>query len=175
MGELLKFMQDLFISKNSVCSYRRDATGGFTVLYAMLVAGTLLSVGLVMFEISSKQISFATIVRDSNIAQYAADTGEECALYWDNNYSDEPSAFDAVSPTGVRCGGQDIVLAPSVIGNIKTITFTLNLTQRGGQGCTGVTVTKINSTPKVTRIESRGHNVCDSGANTIERTVQTSY
>ena len=56
---------------------------GFTTLFAILIAALLLSVGLAIFEITIKQVIFSTIVRDSNEAIYAADTGAECALYWD--------------------------------------------------------------------------------------------
>ncbi len=119
-------------------SYRR----GFTLLFATLIAALLLAVGLAVFDIIFKEVSFATIVRDSNTAIYAADTGIECAEYWDFQCQNAqnsgvcsaaqgPTAFaqpnnNSSPPTkGVLCAGQDIALygSPGGMGGPWLITY----------------------------------------------------
>lgn len=93
----------------------------------MLVASLALSVGLVIYDLFLRGLSLSQIATQSQYAIYAADTGAECALYWDikyrNNYAGDldGSAFATSSnmlsaETGggaaagsVVCNGIDIV------------------------------------------------------------------
>lgn len=56
---------------------------GFTLFYAVLVASLMLAIGLAIFNITFKEFVLSSGARDSAGAFYAADTGLECALYWD--------------------------------------------------------------------------------------------
>jgi len=56
---------------------------GFAVLFAILIASFLITLGISIFTISLKEIQIVTSARDSQIAYYAADSARECALYWD--------------------------------------------------------------------------------------------
>ena len=58
-------------------------SGGFVLSFAVLVAGILLSIGLAIFTITLKELILSGSGRESQFAFYAADTGGECALYWD--------------------------------------------------------------------------------------------
>jgi hypothetical protein len=101
---------------------------GFTIFFAVLVASLALAVGLSIYDILVREIQLSGIATQSQYAIYAADTGAECALYWDNQYktvspSDaDGSAFATSSDytvgdtangtTGVvTCNTQDIVQA----------------------------------------------------------------
>jgi len=81
---------------------------GFTLLLAALVASIVLALGTSIFGLVQKEIILSSIGRDSQYAFYAADTGAECALYWDVRYRyfgvDEP-----VDPVpALRCAEDDI-------------------------------------------------------------------
>lgn len=56
---------------------------GFALLFAILTASLILTVGLAIFNITLKEFVLSSQIRDSQFAFYAADTGLECALYWD--------------------------------------------------------------------------------------------
>jgi hypothetical protein len=60
-----------------------NSQAGFSVLFAALIGGLLLSVGVAILSITLKQITLASAGRESQKAFYAADTGTECALYLD--------------------------------------------------------------------------------------------
>src|ERR1035437_7066542 len=55
----------------------------FAVLFAVLLASFLITLGISIFNISLKEIQIVTSARDSQIAYYVADSARECALYWD--------------------------------------------------------------------------------------------
>lgn len=58
---------------------------GFTLLFAILVAVMVLAVGASIINISLKQVILSGSGRESQFAFYAANTGMECALFWDLN------------------------------------------------------------------------------------------
>lgn len=56
---------------------------GFTLLFAVIVSTLVLAVGGSIINIALKQVILSGVGRDSQYAFYAANTGIECALYWD--------------------------------------------------------------------------------------------
>ena len=66
---------------------------GFTLLLAALISSVVLALGISIFEIALKQINLSSMGRDSQFAFYAADTGAECALYWDVRSDIHPDTF----------------------------------------------------------------------------------
>lgn len=58
---------------------------GFTLLFAVLVSIMILAVGASIINIALKQVILSGSGRESQFAFYAANTGLECALYWDLN------------------------------------------------------------------------------------------
>lgn len=81
---------------------------GFTLLLAALVASIVLALGTSIFGLVQKEIILSSLGRDSQYAFYAADTGAECALYWDVRYRyfgvDEPTEH----VPALRCDAQII-------------------------------------------------------------------
>lgn len=61
----------------------KNKQGGFTLLFAVLVSTLILAVGASMITIALKQLTLSSAGRESQFAFYAANTGLECALYWD--------------------------------------------------------------------------------------------
>lgn len=166
----------------------------------MLIAALLLAVGLAIFDIFSKQVSFARTVRDSNYAIYAADTGAECAMYWDfkcesagvcaaNTVAFATSSDSSVTGAPLMCNGQDIRLDNQDILSANgytttaaplsaTTSFAIYLAEGEVPYCVLVQVVKKADAGGVasTEIISRGYNTCDASNHTrIERAYLVSY
>ena len=78
---------------------------GFTLLLAALVASVVLALGTSIFSLVQKEITLSSIGRDSQFAFYAADTGVECALYWDARHQ---IFADEVPPSEITCDTQTV-------------------------------------------------------------------
>ena len=157
---------------------RASFTAGFTLLYASLVSALLLSVGVAIFDITIKEVILSSIARDSAYAVYTADTGLECAFYWDfKNGGANVSAFatsstSAYTPT-FSCNNQSIT--PSRLVTLTAATSTFSMTLSPQSYCVTVTVAKYG-TPTNTTITSHGYNTCNtSDPRRIERTLQATY
>lgn len=89
---MLKFKFDKKNFTRRIRPRRIDGEGGagFALLVATLVSGLFLAISAVIFQIAYLQLLLSSTGRDSQFAFYAADTGAECALYWDRKYS-QPS------------------------------------------------------------------------------------
>jgi hypothetical protein len=61
---------------------------GFALLIALLITSVVLSVGVVLANITYKQALLSSTSNESLKAFYAADAAMECALYWDIHYND---------------------------------------------------------------------------------------
>src|SRR3989338_2430331 len=79
------------IKKRIALFGKRDK--GFTLLLASLVASVVLSLGIAIFGIASKQLMLSSMARDSQFAFYAADSGAECVFYWDIRDDIHPNTF----------------------------------------------------------------------------------
>lgn len=57
----------------------RSQQDGFALLYALLLTGAVLSVGVILMNIITKQLIFSSINRSSEVSYYyAANSGREC-------------------------------------------------------------------------------------------------
>ena len=75
-----------------------------------VISSLLLSIGISIYNITLKELILSSYGRNSQFAFYAADTGLECALYW--NIKD---AFSTTTPSTIECDGKTI---ENVGGNI---------------------------------------------------------
>ncbi len=79
---------------------------GFTIFIAMIIMATLLLISSSVVSLAVKQATLASAGRSSQAAFYAADSGIECALYWDvNNPNGEQSAFSITETSPITCNG----------------------------------------------------------------------
>ncbi|MEX0652400.1 MAG: pilus assembly PilX N-terminal domain-containing protein [Candidatus Paceibacterota bacterium] len=141
---------------------------GFTLLVAVLISGVLLSIGLAIFNITIKELLLSSSGRESQFAFYAADSGIECALYWDQ----KGSAFSTSTAGAIACNSTSI---PEVggLGYNSAMTFQFEVDGY----CSAVSVTKSETHPR-TKIESKGYNTtCDNTVNPrrIERAIRVTY
>jgi len=149
------------------------------MLIAIITTSMLLIVSFVVVNIALKQLVLANAGRESQYAFYAADSGTECAVYWDLIDS-TLSKFDTATPGTIVCNGQTIsdgsqtvktmpANQPSDIGGDSVSIFQLDFTK----GCAIVEVSKAGA---VTTIDSRGYNTCDTTASRrYERGVTLTY
>lgn len=147
---------------------------GFTLFIAIITTGTLLLISTGIINLAVKQSFISNSGRESQHAFYAADTGMECALYWDVKNPSGISAFATSTGSTIFCNrdgnnqGNQWVVGGSAISVINRINFLPD------PYCAIVTVTKGDNGS--TEIESLGYNTCDTAsARRVERAVRASY
>ena len=108
---------------------------GFTIFFAVLVASLSLSIGLAIYDLFVRELLLSQTATQSQYAIYAADTGIECALYWDIRFASlvpsdaDGSAFATSSDWNrggtadglntVTCNTQAIPLTSSVLTSLQ--------------------------------------------------------
>lgn len=177
----------------------KNSKAGFTLFIALVVTGLLLAIGFSIGNIVFKQIILSSTGKESQLAFFAADSGAECALYWDRKNAAGVSVVEGafatsslivVGPsTDIRCGGQPIYVlyrSDTVLDPVNaTTTFSVDFSKIDGnaeyRACARVTVIKNGP---YTQIDSRGYNAfldannedCDiSNPRTLERGLQLNY
>ncbi len=179
--------------------FKEKKNKGFTMLFAVLVSVLVLSVGASIITLALKQIRLSGSARDSQFAFYAANTGLECAEYWDWQFSPDGSMIfrsplEEAEYTGdednVTCVGNMIMDTSSdpeqwqypADGVIGVTRFWIKFEESDPliPYCAQVTVTKTRniSNPELidTKIDSRGYNTCDlDNSRRIERGLETNY
>ena len=162
---------------------------GFTLLTAIVTTGILLLISFLIANIAYKQLLIAFTNQESQTAFYSADSGIECATYWDVKNPNNPgiSAFSTTTSGSVACNNNSVITTnsqavpahgawasgQSLIGgggaNARS-SFLINLTQ----GC--VIVDVIKNANGSTKIDSYGYNTCTAGVlRRYERGVTVTY
>jgi len=96
---------------------------GFTIFFAVLVASLALAVGLSIYDLLVRELALSQIATQSQYAIYAADTGAECALYWDAkapSLGGSPSVFG--TSTTASWGASPVNCASNSSGVAENIT-----------------------------------------------------
>lgn len=152
---------------------------GFTLFVAIVVMGTLLLVVAGIVSLATRQALTSASGRESQNAFYAADTGIECALYWDVQNPAGTSAFATTSPPNPSTITCNSISIPNMGGHgdgSPTSVFSFDFLP-DDPFCATVTVTKayVSNVLKTT-IESKGYNTCDlSNPRRVERAVRATY
>jgi len=168
----------MFYSTNT--TYQR----GFALLYASLIASLLTAMGIIMFNIAQKELLLASAGRESQFAFYAADTGVECALYWDFKHNAFDTSTTYTNPA--YCGSGESARLKDFPNGSEGVFDGVN--GLGGTAktkfyfesegkCVYVTVQKNNSVP-FTVIESFGYNTaCNQQTHPrrLERAVRATF
>ena len=127
------------MNKNFKEKINKKSKTGFAVLFAVLLATFLISLGISIFSISLKEIQINASIRDSQAAYYAADSARECALYWDIKEGDFPACLDS------NCTTPSTSPTPTITCN--SIPFTLNFAHQAGSPIYSATSTLDSSAP----------------------------
>ncbi len=157
---------------------------GVVILFAILAIGLMVGIGVALSTLTQQQLILSSIGKQSQVAFYAADTGAECARYWDLahnafNTRDEDGNLVSVPITCANISPSDF----SVNDDGITSGFTIDIVSPSGfpsnnryNYCASVKVTK--KTTGETIIESRGYNlpcIANYSSRKVERAVRLTY
>jgi hypothetical protein len=160
---------------------KKSWSGGYTLLFAVLVSAIVLGVAVSILNIARKELILTSGARESQFAFYAADTGYECAEWYDSNTDFfSTTTWQFSSPQWVFGDGHANVQCNSLTQNSPvnwTVTnspyqfeFFVPISSTTGGPCADVIVTKQYQSvtladgsvlPNVltTTIDSKGYNV----------------
>src|SRR3972149_1496673 len=145
---------------------------GMTILFTMLVSAAVLAIAIGVANVALQETVLSASAKEGNVAFFAADTGAECAFYWDIN----KDVFKTAGTPSISCGGttQNV----SVAGSPLQAVFNLDLNQ--GANCAKIKLSKDVPNMGETQIESLGYNVpCGSISNQnpriVERAIRATY
>ncbi len=171
---------------------------GFALLMAVIVTSTLLLISFSLSDISFKELILSSAGRDSQIAFYAADSGVECAMFWDVRNplgSNGASAFSTSTAHIINCSGRSIFTdsvpnvptvpteTPTVVGgsfastppDVSIFVIDLDILPLDGLFNGPCAIVRVKKEQWVngfgaTTITSRGYNTCDRNSSTrLER------
>jgi len=147
---------------------------GFTLFVSIVIMGTVLLIATGVVSLAVKQAFISSAGKESQNAFYAADTGVECALFWDIHNPSGVSAFGTSTASSIYCNND--VSNPDnqwTVGGAYTSTIDY-ISFNPDPYCAVVTVTK--GVDGSTTIESKGYNTCDSSnPRRVERAVRAVY
>jgi len=167
-----------------------EANSGFTILFSVVFAALLLSVGISIFNIAIKELRLSSSGRESQFAFYAADTAMECALFYDgmgafkiasttftpvyrgttppacDSYvltQDPDPSLDLQKLTETDISNANICIGGIChTGNLKETSFSFKMNNL--PYCAHVYVRKADESPTdhgYTNVEVRGYNTCE--------------
>lgn len=161
---------------------KQSTSKGIALYIAITVTAVLVLVSFAVISIALRSVSIANAGKDSQEAFYAADSGDECALYWDVKNPTNPgtSAFATATSQSISCNSDAQNPANGSLfvgggGNNSTSTF--HVTFLPNPYCADVSVVKsyVSGVLK-TKIESKGYNTCDNTSPLrVERAIRVTY
>jgi Tfp pilus assembly protein PilX len=154
---------------------------GFALLFAVIVMSIVLSIIFSIADISYKQAELSGIGKDSQIAFYAADSGAECAQYWDNKHN----SFATTTTSSITCNGQaftvggEATLVPCPTDSssscaVSTFTYDIDPTQEPSSQAV-VTLYKNTNTSETTVTSSGKNTNINADPRQVERSVKLTY
>lgn len=146
---------------------------GFTLLFAVLIGSLLFTLGISISNIALKEIVLSAAGKNSERAFFSADTGTECALYWDIERAAFPDHAGS-QPADITCAESTVT---PVIAQSDADSATSQFTLSTPLYCAVITVAKTRSPVASTVIESRGRSDCGSGDDParVERALRVTY
>jgi hypothetical protein len=133
---------------------------GMTLLLAVFVSSLSLTLGFGIFTLLFSEVQFSGTAKESMVAFYAANSGVECAIFWDL----QRNAFDTSSVSSITCNAASFTVGgPSGFSRF-TIPFS-------DGSCVTVEVTKSLNTV----IEAQGKNICANSPKTVQRGLKMTY
>ncbi len=168
---------------------------GFVLLFAVLLVSIVLTVTLVLLDITLRQLVLSATNRDSQKAYYAAHAGLDCAIFWDRDknvvdhkpFGSYTNAPQDPEPPGitVQCGDTNDPVDWSENVGSTIGTALIDIVFSDGS-CAKLKVTKQapdeDEETGDTIIQSSGYNLSNASAcpdansnRLVERTLVTTY
>ena len=168
-----------------VHSQKNNQEKGIVIYIAVTITAALILVSLEIVNFALKQKWLSNASRDSQAAFYAADSGVECALYWDLKNTGVSAFATSTAASNINCNNKSVPVTKTWNGATGYGTSTLAFDFSSADTyCTSVSIVKRYSGGNLTtRIESRGYNIgtasggaCTSSkARRVERAVLVTY
>lgn len=159
---------------------KKQKNKAFVMLFAVVLSSIILSITLGLANITLKELNFTTSAKNTNDAFFAADTGAECALYYD--LVGVSSAFGVPPPPNAVCAGTIVDLNNGTGTPADPWVFYLHPLGTLGKACAVVSVSRDTAVPPVTTIISKGYDTggdtpdCTStNPNRVERQIELTY
>lgn len=154
---------------------------GFTLIFAILISSLLVGIGIAITNLAIRQLSIASVSRESQLAFYAADAGAECALYWDiHGKTLSPvfyfsSVYDSNQTGKLYCGRSLVTNLAEVSGGNKDYFQNIFKIEYTSPSCAYVSIKKYFTGRNL--IESSGINDCSANDNPyrVERSIRIEY
>jgi len=156
---------------------------GITIYIAVTVTAALVLVAFAVIDYALKQVGISSVAKDSQIAFYAADSGIECALYWDLRNTGQSTFGTSTPELDITCNNKSAHIYKINNGSAGTSTFAFDFST-SDTSCVAVTVAKRFVGQNInTKIESRGYNVGTASGSTctgastrkVERAIEVTY
>jgi len=159
---------------------------GFTLLFSVLVTSLLLAIALSIIGLSTKHNLISSIGRESQVAFYSADSGLECAKYWDQPTVDRDAFSTSTPRTDITCFGVTIPvvnMTPSApascdytTGTCRKYQVAFSLVPSLPNNPDGDIFIEKNIVTSETTIDSRGRNTDRlTDPRRLERAVKLTY
>jgi len=157
-----------------ILKQKYNTTGGYAILFAVVIVSVISLLALGLSNSTYKQLVLSSLANDSQISFFQSDTSTECALYADNieNMSSNlPSSWSC----GKDINGNDMSFSISGTGEDYSTTSSI-----AGQSipCFDFRVVKIDNGAGLieTNIFARGYNSCNKlSPKTVEREIKVTY
>jgi len=153
---------------------------GFVLLFTVTLAAIFLSIALGIGQIALKENNFSTSAVDTNNAFFAADTGIECALFYDDptGVGSGTVFVDGKSPN-LSCNNQNNIPATETGSGTLIWNFIISGLGSASKSCVAVTMDKKSKAP-LTLITANGYNLTGSTCttpppNAVDRELTTTY
>lgn len=156
---------------NHTLQPKSSLTGGFAMLFTVLIVGLILSIAISISNLTLKQAVLSNLAKDSQIAFYQADAAVECGLYQDTALGLFPKGSTlATVPPEFECGNRRMVL-DQLQEDTDQFTYTFADTNTTVP-CFSIIFDK-SSEPY--RVQGFGYNTCTQSARQVERALEVKY
>ena len=122
---------------------KKHSQQGFALLMALIVVGSVLSIGVVILDLSVKQVRLATTTKDSEIAFHAANAGMECARFWRRDQNEQMTTGAITDP--IECFGTSYGPVTAAVADVDDVddgagyVYEYDITWASGERCTSIT------------------------------------
>lgn len=151
---------------------------GIALLFTLLIIGVAMSLSVGVFNIILGELEIGEGARESTRAFYAADSGVECALYWDLKENafvfDEEEQITCMGSTPAFSRPCSTAFCQTIDGKAATVyqsTTPFTLTNN-----TCVSLIMIKFSDGSSRISALGENTCNPSAlRVVQRGIEVNY
>ncbi len=98
--------------------FNKKSQSGFALLMSIIVIGVVVSVGLSLASLTSKQLNLSTNSKESETAFHSANAGVECAQYFRYNQAEEVEVGDDFDFKCFGVGGNISAIDPETYAGV---------------------------------------------------------